>query len=138
MRKISFVSLFVAALFFAVNVLACGMGEQVDGYENSDVKHAHTHWQAGDKSPIPFMFLDVRTPEEYNDGHIQGAVLLPVQELEKRLAEVPKDKRVYVYCHSGRRSVTASNMLVEGGFSNIENVEGGIVAWKKAGYPVVK
>ncbi|NOR72277.1 MAG: rhodanese-like domain-containing protein [Mariprofundaceae bacterium] len=138
MRKISYLSLFVAALFLAVNVSACGMGEQANGYENSGVKHAHTHWHAGDRSPIPFMFLDVRTPEEYSDGHIQGAVLIPVQELEKRLAEVPKDKRVYVYCHSGRRSVTASNMLVEGGVSNIENVEGGIVAWKKAGYPVVK
>ncbi|MCF7821118.1 MAG: rhodanese-like domain-containing protein [Mariprofundaceae bacterium] len=138
MRKIPFISLFVAALFVAVNVSACGMGEQVNGYENSDVNHAHTHWQAGDKSPIPFMFLDVRTPDEYRDGHIQGAVLIPVQELGKRLAEVPKDKRVYVYCHSGRRSVIASNMLVKGGFGNIENIEGGIVAWKKAGYPVVK
>jgi phage shock protein E len=138
MRKISNASLFVVALFVAVNVSACGMGEQANGYENSNVQHAHTHWQAGDSSPIPFMFLDVRTPDEYNDGHIQGAVLIPVQELEKHLAEVPKDKRVYVYCHSGRRSVTASNILVEGGFSNIENIEGGIVAWKKAGYPVVK
>ncbi len=138
MRKISFVSLFAGVLFVTVNVSACGMGEQVDGYENSDVKHAHAHWQAGDKSPIPFMFLDVRTAKEYTEGHIQGAVLIPVQELEKRLAEVPKDRRVYVYCHSGRRSVTASNMLVKGGFTNIENIKGGIVAWKRAGYPVVK
>ncbi len=138
MRKISFISLFAGALFFVMNVSACGMGEQVDGYENSNVKHAYTHWQAGDKSPIPFMFLDVRTNEEYSEGHIRGAVLIPVQELDKRLAEVPKDRRVYVYCHSGRRSVTASNMLVKGGFTNIENIEGGIVAWKKAGYPVVK
>ncbi len=128
----------LSLLMFATAASACGMGERVDGYENSDVKHAYTHWKAGDKSPVPFLFLDVRTPDEYVDGHIKGAVLIPVQELEKRLSEVPKDKRIYVYCHSGKRSVRASNILVGAGFTNIENVEGGIVAWKEAGYPVVK
>lgn len=138
MRRLSYGLMVMAAAFFAVNVSACGMGEQVNGYENSDVKHAYTHWQAGAESPVPFMFLDVRTPEEYAEGHVQGAMLIPVQELEKRLSEVPKDRRVYVYCHSGKRSMKASNMLVGAGFSNIENIEGGIVAWKAAGYPVVK
>jgi len=82
--------------------------------------------------------LDVRTPEEYAEGHIKGATLIPVQVLAERLAEVPKNKQVYVYCHSGVRSARASKMLAKHGFSNIENVVGGIVAWKKAGYPVVK
>jgi len=142
MKKLSTLSLLmVTTLFFtglAMNASACGMGERVDGYENADVKHAHEHWKAGTNSPVPFVFIDVRTPEEYAEGHVQGAKLIPLQELEGRVAEVPKDKRVYVYCRSGRRSVAAANLLVKAGYSNIENVEGGIKAWMAADYPVVK
>lgn len=118
---------------------ACGVGSQTsDGYENAPIEHAYQHWQQGKSSSIPFMFLDVRTPEEYAAGHIKGAVLIPVQTLAEHLAEVPKDKQVYVYCHSGVRSARASTMLAKHGFTNIENVVGGIVAWKKQNYPVVK
>lgn len=138
MRKIFNLAILIMVTFFAGNVAACGMGEQVDGYEVASVKHAHEHWQAGSQSPIPFFFLDVRTPEEYAEGHVEGSTLIPVQELEGRLSEVPKDKRVYVYCHSGKRSAAASNMLVKEGFTNIENIDGGIKAWREAGYPVVK
>ncbi len=118
---------------------ACGMGEQTaDGYENATIAHTHAHWLQGDQSKIPFMLLDVRTPEEYAAGHIKDAILIPVQVLAERLQEVPHDKQVYVYCHSGTRSARASTLLAAHGFTNIENVVGGIVAWKAAGYPVVK
>jgi len=118
---------------------ACGMGEQTpDGYENAPVSHVHEHVMMGDASPIPFLVLDVRTPEEYAEGHIQGAKLIPVQVLAKHLAEVPKDKQVYVYCHSGRRSANAAKLLAAQGFTRIENIQGGITAWKEAGFPVVK
>ncbi len=122
----------------ASGAYACGVGEQVDGYENATVKHAYEHWQAGDKSPVPFLFIDVRTPAEYAEGHVQGAKLIPVQELEQRLAEVPKEKRVYLYCRSGKRSAAAAKILVKSGFTNIENIEGGIEAWRSAGYPVIR
>ena len=118
---------------------ACGVGDQTpEGYENSPVTHAHDHWQQGAHSPIPFMFLDVRTPEEYAEGHIQGAILMPVQTLSAHLKEIPKNKQVYVYCHSGTRSARAAKMLAKHGFTNIENVLGGIEAWKKSGYAVVQ
>ncbi len=116
---------------------ACGLSEQTaDGYENATVVHTHDHWQQGDRSTVPFMLLDVRTPEEYAAGHIAGATLIPVQVLAERLNEVPKNKQVYVYCHSGTRSARASKLLAAHGFTNIENMQGGIVAWKDAGYPV--
>ncbi len=118
---------------------ACGSGEQSpDGYENATVAHAYEHWRQGAQSPIPFMLLDVRTPEEYAEGHIMGAKLIPVQQLAERLDEVPHDKRVYVYCHSGVRSARASKLLAAHGYTNIENIKGGIVTWKAAGYPVEK
>ncbi len=138
MKKMFNVSMFMMVMLMAVNVYACGMGEQMNGYENATVKHAHEHWLAGTRSPVPFLFLDVRTREEYADAHVDGSVLIPLQELEGRLNEVPKNKRVYVYCRSGKRSVAAAAILVKAGFSNIENVEGGINAWRDAGYPVVK
>jgi len=129
----------VMLVMLPVLATACGVGEQTaEGYENAPIQHAYQHWQQGKNSPIPFIMLDVRTAEEYAQGHIKGAILIPVQVLETRLAEVPKNKQVYVYCHSGTRSARAATMLAKHGFSNIENVVGGIEAWKGAGYPVVK
>jgi len=84
------------------------------------------------------IILDVRTQGEYNEGHVDGAVLLPVQELEQRYSELPKDKPIYVMCHSGNRSLVASEILEKNGFKDIRNVQGGILAWQRAGYPVVK
>lgn len=131
--------LMAALLIMPLSVTACGFGEKVaEGYENTDVKHAYQHWNQGASSAVPFVFIDVRTADEYADGHINAAILIPVQDLEKRMAEVPKDKQVYLYCRSGRRSEAAASMLAKAGFSNIENVLGGIIAWQKAGYPVVK
>jgi len=122
-----------------VLAVACGVGSQTpEGYENTPVQHAYQHWQQGKNSPIPFMFLDVRTPEEYAEGHVKGAVLIPVQTLSEHLSEIPKDKQVYVYCHSGVRSARAAKLLAEHGFHNIENVVGGMEAWKKSFYPVEK
>jgi len=129
----------MALLVIPFAASACGMGEKsTDGYENTDVKHARQHWSQGESSAVPFQFVDVRTAEEFAEGHIEGAVLIPVQELAERLNEVPKDKQVYVYCRSGKRSAQASSMLAKAGFTNIENVTGGINAWKDADFPVVK
>jgi len=115
----------------------CGTGEVTkEGYENAEVAHAWQHWRQGAESPIPFVFIDVRTPEEYAEGHVPGAKSLPLSELEQRLTEVPKDRRVYLYCHSGRRSAKAAALLAGHGYHNIENVLGGIQAWKQAGYEV--
>ena len=134
MAKLPLLALLLA---FSLPVFGCGMGEKTaDGYENVSVAHAHKHWSQGDKSPIPFVMLDVRTPEEFAEGHIPRALLIPMQELEKRLSEVPKDRQAYVYCRSGVRSVKASEILAKAGFTRIENVEGGFMAWQAAGYPV--
>lgn len=82
--------------------------------------------------------LDVRTREEYNESHINGSTLIPVQELDIRFKELPRDKKILVYCRTGGRSVTASEILVKNGFTQIYNMQGGITGWKNAGYEVVK
>jgi rhodanese-related sulfurtransferase len=85
------------------------------------------------------MLLDVREPDEYAQGHAPGSTLIPLGQLEQRLNELAgyKNKPVAVICHSGRRSAQAATLLEKAGFSAISNVEGGMVAWQKAGLPVV-
>jgi rhodanese-related sulfurtransferase len=82
--------------------------------------------------------LDVRTQEEYNAGHIRNSTLIPLQDLSKRLNEVPRDRDILVYCKTGGRSTAASEILVNNGFTRIYNMKGGITEWTKAGYEIVK
>ena len=84
--------------------------------------------------------LDVRTPGEFMEGHIQGANLVPIQ-LFKYLylgGKGIKDKKVLVYCRSGNRSVTASQALEQWGAKKVYNLKNGILEWKAAGLPLVK
>ncbi len=84
--------------------------------------------------------LDVRSKGEYNAGHIKGATLIPVQDLEKRINELSaqKDKTILVYCRSGNRSTVAANLLKNAGFGSIVNLRPGIKAWKRANLPLEK
>ena len=74
--------------------------------------------------------LDVRTPEEFAGGHVDGAVNLPVQDLAAKLATLAdkKDKDIVVYCRSGRRSASAKQTLVGAGFKKVHDL-GGIGNW---------
>ena len=78
--------------------------------------------------------LDVRTPEEYAEAHVPGAVLLPLQELQERWEEVPEGE-VLIICRSGARSMTAAKAL-NGAGRTTTNVAGGTLAWIDAGNPV--
>jgi rhodanese-related sulfurtransferase len=82
--------------------------------------------------------LDVRTREEYNEFHMKGANLIPIQELEQNISKIPKDKKVIVHCAKGKRSATACEILKNKGLKELYNVEGGINQWKSEGYPVEK
>jgi rhodanese-related sulfurtransferase len=81
--------------------------------------------------------LDVRQPDEYEAGHVPGAVLVPLDQLEARRAEVPTDRPVLVICKSGGRSAKAVQHLAPLGV-DATNVAGGTMAWIDAGNPVVE
>ena len=83
------------------------------------------------------LILDVRTQEEFDVSHIEGSTLIPVDDLGARIDEVPDNTRILVYCRSGRRSVIASNILLDNGHTDVHNMLGGINAWISEGYPVV-
>lgn len=81
--------------------------------------------------------LDVREPSEWEAGHIEGAVLIPLGQLASRMSEVPDDKTVLVICRSGNRSAQARDLLRNAGYTQVTSVDGGMNAWIQAGYPVV-
>jgi len=84
------------------------------------------------------LVLDVREPFEYAEGHVAGSVLVPLASVGVRAGEFPKDEPVYVFCRSGNRSLQAAQTLVAAGFSDVRNVEGGIIAWTAARLPVTR
>lgn len=78
------------------------------------------------------LVLDVRQPEEWTHGHIDGAVLIPLPELADRLADVPTDRPIIVVCRSGNRSGIATIALRSAGIDAV-NLDGGMQAWSQAG-----
>lgn len=85
------------------------------------------------KDSKPVQLVDVRTPEEFQAGHIPGAILIDVKSADfNRLAEekLKKDLPVAVYCRSGMRSLKAANQLKEKGFKPIYNLKGGFMEWQ--------
>jgi len=80
--------------------------------------------------------LDVRTPEEFEAGHIAGAVNIPVQVLDQYLSSVPEDLDVVLYCRTGNRSQAAMEILNQTGYDNVYDIEGGTVAWAAQNRPL--
>ncbi len=103
----------------------------------SDVDVAAARTMATAKGVV---ILDVRTPEEFREGHLSGALLANINDpsFDTKIATIAKDKRVLVYCAAGRRSAAASKIMVERGWKNVTNMKGGFNAWSAAGYPSVK
>jgi rhodanese-related sulfurtransferase len=85
------------------------------------------------------LFLDCRTPEEYATAKIAGAMLLPMQEITERVAEIEawRDKPIIVHCHHGMRSLRVAKWLREQGFTLAQSMQGGIDAWSTDVDPAV-
>lgn len=86
------------------------------------------------------LVLDVRTPREFDSGHLENAVLLPVQHLQRRIGELAehKNRPIFVYCRTGNRSTVASKLLLDAGHSEVVNLRRGIVDWQRQGMTVVR
>lgn len=86
------------------------------------------------QSQQPPLVLDVRTQAEFDAGHVPGAVLIPHDQLAQRLDEVPVDRELVVYCHSGRRAALAERVLADQG-RKVSQLEGSWIGWRAAGMP---
>ena len=117
-------------LFLSVMMLtACGQDKENDQgavYVNITAEEAELIMESEES----YIILDVRTREEYEQGHIPGAILIPDTEIEAKAEEAltDKDQLILVYCRSGRRSKIAAEALVELGYTNIKEF-GGIIDW---------
>jgi rhodanese-related sulfurtransferase len=80
--------------------------------------------------------LDVRTPQENSQGKLPGTVLIPINEIERRIAEVPKNKTIMVYCAVGSRSKPVAEFLSRSGYREVYNMTDGIVGWYRSGFPI--
>ena len=87
-----------------------------------------------------FMILDVRTGEEYKAGHIENSINIDYKspKFKENVSNLDKEKIYLTYCRSGRRSANSAEIMEELGFENIYMIEGGILAWDKAGLPIKK
>lgn len=84
------------------------------------------------------IILDVRTPREYQQGHVPGAVNLPYQQIGRRMAELEqiRDRQVVVYCEVGPRARVAQSMLEQAGFTDVQHLAGDMAGWRRARLPV--
>lgn len=117
---------------YPVQVTAIKVEVIDSSYQKISAEEAKEMMQA-DKN---YIILDVRTIDEYNEGHIEGATLLPDNELEEKAESTLPDKEatILVYCRSGRRSAEATKELIKMGYTNVYDF-GGIIDWT---YEVVK
>ena len=80
--------------------------------------------------------VDVRTPEEFVTSHVPGAINIPHDQIGRRLAELPKDKDLVLYCRTGRRVAIAAGELTAKGYTRLQHLEGDMAAWLARGLPV--
>jgi hydroxyacylglutathione hydrolase len=117
-----------------VGYLAGGMQQLEDAPELIGRIERITAGSAAEQLDAPDrpLFLDVRTAAEYGEAHIEGAVNVPLSQLAERMAELPSDRAIVVYCASGYRSAIASSLLSREGMPRVANLVGGLAAWNSA------
>ena len=91
--------------------------------------------QSSENKPL---VVDVREQSEFDEVHIQEAMLAPLGSVTQGVADVPKDREIVLVCRSGRRSAKAYEVLAATGYTRLSHLEGGMLAWEKAGNPVVR
>jgi rhodanese-related sulfurtransferase len=98
-----------------------------------DPRTADERLRAGE-TPQPIL-LDVREPHEFVGGRAVGATHVPLSSLGPRVGELPRDRPLFVICHSGERSSMVTGYLLANGWTDVVNVAGGMIAWKFHGLP---
>lgn len=138
-----------AAVFVALTLSACGSESSsppaTSGSEAPAAASGIQLVQPDDAaatiaaSPDDLVILDVRTPEEFAEGHIDGAVMIDFyrDDFADELGQLDPDVPYVLYCRSGNRSGQTRAMMAELGFAAVDDVDGGVIAWQAAGLPLV-
>ncbi len=133
----------IALVFLSVGFTSCqnsGGAQQNDASAQNTIKRIIPVDEFDKKlSATPnAQLIDVRTPEEYAGGHLRNSLNINIndKEFEQQLGKLDKTKPVMVYCKAGSRSAAAAEKMQEMGFTEIYNLDGGIMKWENAGKPV--
>ncbi len=137
-KRLTQIAVAVVALIILVGGAWAVLGSNImgDGSVKPDlptsisVDEAFEMYEAGD------YLLDVRTQEEWDEYHIPGTTLIPLDELANRVDEVPRDQNIVVVCRSGNRSQAGRDILLDAGFTAVTSMDGGVSTWQASGYPV--
>lgn len=108
----------------------------INGFEHMSIHQLYPRWLTSRESGKEFILIDVRTPEEYAQGHVPGAALKPLDRLAQMTDDLPRQLNLHLICRSGMRSQQAARILASQGFTHLVNIDGGTMEWIKAGYPV--
>ena len=127
---------FVLLSLFSTSIAACSTAPaEAIGVSSAlpleiSVDEAYQMYQEGT------FVLDVRTQEEWDDFHAPNTTLIPLDQLESRLDELPQNEGIVVICRSGNRSQVGRDTLLNNGFQSATSVAGGLTEWRDAGYPI--
>ena len=125
----------IAAVSLLISMVACQIPSGSAQGTSSTVFSEITADEFEKKITPDVQLIDVRTPEEFSQGHLKGAINLNINSVDfkNRVSGFDKNKPVLVYCLSGGRSASASAFLVDNGFKEVYNLQGGIMKWDAAG-----
>ena len=145
-------SVLAAVLSASIAVAACGGSDsttstdptatpRVEAVDAAGIRVVEPEQAAAtiDDPPDDLVILDVRTQAEFDEGHIEGAVILDFyrDDFAVELAKFDPEVPYVLYCRSGNRSSGTREIMADLGFESVEDVDGGIVGWQEAGLPVV-
>ena len=135
MRKL----LIVTTLLFAtilISAIYCSDDAEADGIG----KITATPYLLDKVKADEWLLIDVRSPQEYADGHIPGAINMPHEQIDEYVEQLSdaRDKPIIIYCRSGRRAIMAMQILEQQAFTDVNHLEGDMLGWTEAGLPVNK
>lgn len=133
--------------FLSISLISCSNGQEPQQQKQESLKQGTVSEVINCNSflskmdnPSAIQVIDVRTPAEFNSGHIEHAKNININDaqFEAQIAALDKSKPVLVYCAVGGRSARAANLIKSQGFPAVYDLDGGIGAWNKEGLPIVK
>jgi rhodanese-related sulfurtransferase len=120
----------LAIVAIVIYLIAVGGGGSAGLPREISAEQSYQKYQAG------AFLLDVRTQEEWNEYHVPKTTLIPLEQLQARMSELPRDKEIVVVCRSGNRSQQGRDILLSGGFTRVTSMAGGLKEWSALGYPI--
>jgi len=132
MQNLLIIAVIFVIAFLIFNIIRQRSPGVITNIASINPQHYQQQFQ---KPKATHLLLDVRTPEEFAQERIAGAVNIPLQVLPERLNDIPQDRPVVLVCRSGNRTKMAAQILVKAGYTKLYDL-GGLMQWKAAGLPV--